>query len=227
MNRRFRLNKAPSGPKLAEPTQKMMAMMLQLGADPLLIGVLLELAGYDRAWIRYLAGPVIIYQGPWAETLPRWVLPAIYQERLATIFTEHTAGQIGDLATPLEALAYLYPAAMQSPLPYEWQQVYLWCGQETLGKYDKLPPDTPFWTLLGSDRPLLLSDYERRYVLQPLQRQIRRKVIELAKSQGVGQPRRKTHTKPPPAPEDGGPSAPILPVSLFDLEANNVETNPH
>lgn len=167
-------------------SKEMLKLMLSGGLDPGIVAALLAGLGLQRQQLRYLSGPIILHTAAWADTLPAWIPAAIAVERLETVLAEYETGQAcgelsraaGDLATPLEVVAYLYPRTLAAPLTPEWQQVYLWCGQEALPRHNKLPPDRPLWQILDSDAPLLLSDYERREFLLPLQRRIRRKVVE-------------------------------------------------
>ena len=159
-------------------SKEMLKLMLSGGLDPGIVATLLAGLGLQRQQLRYLSGPIILHTAAWADTLPAGIPAAIAVERLETVLAEYEAGQAGDLATPLEVVAYLYPRTLAAPLTPEWQQVYLWCGQEALPRHNKLPPDRPLWQILDSDAPLLLSDYERREFLLPLQRRIRRKVVE-------------------------------------------------
>ena len=105
------------------------------------------------------------------------------------IAREVREGTIGALATPLEVMAYMYPATLDAPLADEWVQVYLYCGQEALAKHGKLPIGQSFaQTVLGEEQPLALPAYIQSQFLMPLQRDIRRKVVQLAAERGVAKP---------------------------------------
>lgn len=60
------------------------------------------------------------------------MIPAIYADRAEQIAQEVREGTVGELATPLEVMAYMHPATINAPLSYEWVQVYLYCRQEAL-----------------------------------------------------------------------------------------------
>ena len=102
---------------------------------------------------------------------------------------------VGGLATPLEVVAYMYPATLDAPLSYEWVQVYLYCGQEALAKHGKLPTGQTFaQAVLGEEQPLALTEYIQSQFLVPLQRDIRRKVVQVAAERGVAKQSR-SHPK--------------------------------
>jgi len=172
-----------------ERTLHLITAFAQLEANPHITSVLMAMAALDRRLVRYMAGPVILHRSPWAETLPAWVIPAIYADRAEQIAQEVREGTIGAFATPLEVMAYLYPATLDAPLAYEWVQVYLYCGQEALAKHGKLPAGQSFaQVVLGEDQPLALPEYIQSQFLMPLQRDIRRKVVQLAADWGVAKP---------------------------------------
>ena len=169
-----------------ERTLHLITAFAQLAANPHITSVLMAMAALDRRLVRYMAGPVILHRSPWAETLPAWVIPAIYADRAEQIAQEVREGTIGAFATPLEVMAYLYPATLDAPLAYEWVQVYLYCGQEALAKHGKLPAGQSFaQAVLGEEQPLALTDYIQSQFLVPLQRDIRRKVVQIAAERGV------------------------------------------
>ena len=176
---------------MEDRTLQLITAFSKLEANPQITSVLMEMAEVDRRLIRYMAGPVIVHRSPWAETLPAWVIPAIYADRAEQIAQEVREGTIGELATPLEVMAYMYPATLDAPLAYEWVQVYLYCGQEALAKHGKLPAGQTFvQAVLGEEQPLALTDYIQSQFLLPLQRDIRRKVVQVAAERGVAKPSR-------------------------------------
>ena len=176
---------------MEERTLQLITAFSKLDANPQIMSLLMEMADLDRRLIRYMAGPVIIHKSPWAESLPAWVIPAIYADRADQIAQEVHEGTIGELATPLEVMAYMYPATLDAPLSYEWVQVYLYCGQEALAKHGKLPTGQTFaQAVLGEEQPLALTDYIQSQFLMPLQRDIRRKVVQVAAARGVTKPSR-------------------------------------
>jgi len=204
-------------------TLQLISAFAQLDANPQITALLMEMAQLDRRLIRYAAGPVIVHRSPWAETLPTWVIPAVYAERAEQIAKEAGDGLIGELATPLEVMAYMYPATLDAPLPYEWVQVYLYCGQDALVKHKKLPVDQTFaQTVLGEEQPLELTKYIHSQFLIPLQWDIRRKVLQIAADRGIAkQPRLQRHETDEPVSavdeEQDHISYRPLQISLLDL----------
>ena len=100
-------------------------LLLENGANKEVIAAMLEIAQFSIHHVRWLAGLVIVHQSLWMETLPKWLIEAIYLDRLERIFQEHEIGEIGVLATPAEVLACMYPATMEAPLHSDWVNVYL------------------------------------------------------------------------------------------------------
>ena len=107
---------------------------------------------------------------------------------------------IGELATPLEVMAYMYPATLDAPLSFAWVQVYLYCGQDALAKHKRLPVGKIFaQVVLGEEQPLELTEYINSQFLIPLQRDIRRKVVQIAAERGIAkQPRLQRHNTDEP-----------------------------
>ena len=178
-------------PKLEEHNRKMLEVMMDMGVNPAVVGALLEMAGYSKKHVRYLTGPIVVYDSPWKEDLPSWLPKAIYKERLERILAEEDAGYTGDLATPTEVVAYLHPASLEIPFSHEWTRVYLWAGNEAFRKHGRLPEGRTFWEIVDSP-PIELTRYERRYHLMRLQRDIRRSVVSAAKRQEAKARRRGT-----------------------------------
>lgn len=194
-----------------------------LDPNPTISSVLMEFAEYKKGWVRYQAGPVIIHQSPWAESLPKWVIPAIYSDRAELIAQEAKHGQVGELATLTEVMAYMYPATMDAPLTYEWVQVYLYCGQTALAKHNKLPKGKTFAEVItGNDQPLQLDDYITSQFLIPLQRDIRCRVVQVAADRGVAKEGRRPKPKTlilevPKSQATNSDQGVAVQMSLFDF----------
>lgn len=168
----------PTNLAVSSATAKTMRMMLETGVPPHIIAGLLRVAGSPPEHVRYLSGPVILPNSPWSDSLPDWLSPAIYSDRLAVILTEYSVGIVGNLATPAEVLAYLYPQTLEAPLPEDWQRIYRWVGQETLPRHGQMSrPD--FLIRMHNGLPVTLDVYARQR-LRRLQFDIRRKVVAAA-----------------------------------------------
>lgn len=181
----FRVPDAPTPPSdetMTDASKAMMLMLIEMGMNPQAIGALmLTMAGHNIQHIRYMTGPVITHRSAWMDMLPPWIVPAIYKDRLEQIFIEAEAGEeVATLATYAEGLAYMYPASMEAPLSNEWSNIYFWLSQEVIPKHGRVENIQELCQLMGQDRPVTLSDYEFRYMLNPLLRKIRKGVVEEA-----------------------------------------------
>lgn len=168
---------------LTDNTEAAMLKMLSTGLDKEFAALLLELAKYKLAHVRYLAGPIIVHQSRWENTIPKWLTKAIPAARAEAIFTEAKDGEMGELATDEEVLAYMYPATMAAPLSNHWYQVYMYTGNLVLTKHQKLPQSQTFWEYIGIDRPITYDEVKDDY--EELARDIRKKVVKAAAGRGV------------------------------------------
>lgn len=87
--------------------------------------------------------PIVMFTSPWMDTLPDWIKPEITKQRLI-----HIIRNKGDLksveaqmATDIEALAYMYPASLEFPLSHEWSQIYLYLSTKCLREANKPVPE--------------------------------------------------------------------------------------
>jgi len=168
----------PTNLTVSSATAQVMRMLLENGIPPQLIAGLLETAGFRRAHVCYLRGPVILPTGAWTDNLPDWLTPAIYSDRLAVILSEYSAGIVGYLATPADVLAYLYPRTLDAPLPDDWQRLYRWAGQAVLPRHSQMWR-ADFLERVNGGLPVALTRYERAR-LRRLQYDLRRQVVSTA-----------------------------------------------
>lgn len=168
----------PPNLSVSSATAQTMRMMLETGVPPQAISGLLRAAGFSDTHTRYLGGPIILPDSVWSDSLPNWLSPAVYGDRLYAVITEHSAGIVGDLATPAEVLAYLYPLTMDAPLPEDLRQLYLWAGQEVVPRHSQTGRAN-FLGRVNGGQPVVLTVYERAR-LRRLQYDIRRRVIAAA-----------------------------------------------
>lgn len=205
--------------QLSSQNQQMMLLMMEMGTDKEVLAALLEIAAVSIHHVRWLAGPIIVQKSPWSDTIPTWLLKAIYRDRLEQIFTEMETGEIGELATPAEVMACIYPASMDAPLYRDWVDVYMWCGNEVFTKHKRLPKGKTFWSIIGQNPPIQFSSIKQDY--NQIARDIRRTVIAQAKQRGWGKkqkskPKNKTATNlstPPEKTPNLGND--IVQISLF------------
>lgn len=170
------------GRSISDQTKQMMLAMLDLGLDKRAIGALLDIAGYRKAHLDYVLGPIITHRTPWSADLPAWLYPAIYKDRLELIFAEHDAGNVGELATLSEVLAVLMPATAEAPLSHEWVNVHTWVAQRVYDKHRAPVSGVTFAEAMDGDVVAELSDFERKEHLHRLQYDIRRKVVQAARA---------------------------------------------
>ncbi len=169
--------------------QKILRLLLEMDCSKELIAALLELSEFSIHHIRYLAGPISIHQCGWSEMLPQWLPKAIYLDRFDTIVAENEKGIVGELATPSEVTACIYPATLIAPLDRYWADVYLWAANESLTKHGKLPEGQTFWDVQGIE-PVQMSGYIETECYNRIARDIRRRVVEAGKQRGWGKKRK-------------------------------------
>lgn len=88
-----------------------------------------------------LTDPIIVWPGPWRDTLPEWIKPAITMERLI----ENMKALKGEAptATDAEVLAYMYPRTMEAPIGSDWTQIYLYIATKVMARHKEteIPED--------------------------------------------------------------------------------------
>ena len=109
-----------------------------------------------EGWIDDLVGalcdPIIVYPSGWQDTLPDWIKPQITLERL--IMNIKAAKDGGVPVGDTEALAYIYPWAMEAPMDEQWFRIYMYVFNQAMKfKKTEVPED------LKSEK---LSDYDIR-----------------------------------------------------------------
>lgn len=164
---------------LSESTQKMLLEMLHMGCNKFVISSMLQMANVPARFVQYMEGPVITHRCGWMDSIPNWVFNAVYVERLEKIFEELKQGKPGELATPAEVLACIYPASMEAPMMSHWADTYFWCGATVIPRHrpDYCASPEKFWEHIGSS-PI---SYERvRHDFEYIGRDIRAKVIKHA-----------------------------------------------
>ena len=80
--------------------------------------------------------PIIVYPGGWGDTLPNWLKEVITIERLAMNMKSHKGEE--PIGTDAECCAYLYTAAMTTPLDYDWSRIYLYIATRTYDGWKKV-----------------------------------------------------------------------------------------
>ncbi len=103
-----------------------------------------------------VAGPIVVANVGWGETLPDWIKTQIQLERLAQNM-RRLKGEKVDEATDAEILAYFYTASLTAPISHDYAELYM----HIFSKYKKVS---------GIPSPEL-NNYQRR-LLADLKREI-------------------------------------------------------
>ena len=106
-------------------------------------------------WIDDLVGalcdPVIVFPaGGWENDLPDWIGPQIKLERLImNMKVMHEGGvPVGDT----EALVYIFPRTMESPMSEQWLRIYMYVFNKAMAmKKVEVPEDLKSETLSNYD----------------------------------------------------------------------------
>lgn len=99
-----------------------------------------------------LTAPIITFPSSWSDSLPKQLLQDIKTARIMAALKKE------EIATLPEVVAYMMPATYESPMRYEWANVYLWaCAQymETFRKKD-----------VSELAPVELDSYEQQLLAQ-------------------------------------------------------------
>ena len=143
-----------------------------------------------EAVVEVFTAPLIVYPSGWANTLPDWIKPEVTLQRLARLMK----GDDG-LATDVEALAYMYPRALEAPLDHDWTQIYLYLGARVMrsrltSKGAELPADIKVEQLTpGQERDLIgLKRWirERQGKAVAEKRRAEKKAVEVARQESYG-----------------------------------------
>ena len=110
-------------------------------------------------WISNLVGaltdPIIVFPSPWRDDIPENVKKQIPLERLIMNMKVEHEGKgvpVGDC----EALIYMFPRTMESPMGYEWTHIYSYCFTKAMEFMKvEVPADL---------RVDILSDYDMHHL---------------------------------------------------------------
>ena len=127
--------------------------------------------------LRYLDGPLVLHPGGWDIGILRAMIPPA---RIAQVQMRDAPEY--ELCSLVEALAYFSTMSMVGPLTSEYADIMFWLCQEILDS-----PTRPqrIYEMLGFSKPVRLSDYQRKYILNDLRRDIRQSVIKHARAKGL------------------------------------------
>ena len=138
-------------------------------------------------WIEDLCGaltdPIIVFPSPWQDDIPENIKKQIPLERLIMNMKYPREGKgvpVGDC----EALIYMFPRTLESPMGYEWTHIYSYCFTKAMEfMRTEIPPDL---------RVDVLSDYDM-HQLDDLKRFIWNKRVQYRK--GKARAERQVTTK--------------------------------
>jgi hypothetical protein len=138
----------------------------------------------ETGWVENLVGaltdPIIVFPSPWKDDIPEDLKKQIPLERLImNIKVEHDGKgvPVGDL----EALVYMFPRTMDSPMTDEQNRLYFYCFNQAMKFMHKEVPDD-----LKLKRYEELTDYEMRQ-LDDLKRFIWDRRVKARKERARGE----------------------------------------
>ncbi len=116
-----------------------------------------------------LTDPIIVYPGGWEDTIPERMKAELPLHRLAHVNACLNGKASWDEVCDLEALIYLYTAALSVPLARDWGEIYFYLGTGYMG--NKVPEDM---------RVEKLNDWQERQ-LREFKRWIYQKKVKVRK----------------------------------------------
>lgn len=165
--------------KLTDQTVQRMVDLLRDGISVEFIVQGLKFHHVRPALTHYLKGPLVPSD---LMAIPEWLSTVVRVERLTTIIAEHCAGEVGQLATYADVLAYLYPAASAQYLPDRWDAIYGHVLNTILARHE-LPADEAVQQTV-----CLISAEEAR--LTDLRQELRHTIVQLARLREIAWPGR-------------------------------------
>ena len=97
-----------------------------------------------------LTAPIIVFPSAWQTAIPKDVLNNVTMSRLLC----QLAGE--QMASIPEVVAYMMPRSFESPMPYEWVNIYTWVGLQ----YARQFKETQQVKDMEEIAPKALSDYD-------------------------------------------------------------------
>ncbi len=98
--------------------------------------------------LRYLTGPLIVFDPAWGQDIPAWLRAVVRPARLGLML----AGE-KELASEEEALIYLITASLAQPLDHQWCRTYLRLGARVMARWGHVQSEADFWGMLGEQAP--------------------------------------------------------------------------
>jgi len=138
-------------------------------------------------WISDLAGaicdPVIIHRCSWGtrDMIPDWLAGQIKIDRLLELAVANKENR-APIGTDSEALAYMIPRSMESPMGSDWNDIYLYLATHVIEHSPDKKMEVP-----ADIRHETISDYQMNYLLRPLKHWIYEKKTEHRKEKARGE----------------------------------------
>lgn len=188
-------------------TSRLLEAVAEAGAPRELISALMEMIdeNADQEQIDYLAGPIVLHESAWMDTVPKDLLRAVSAERLRTVQAER-AGQAKWRVGPIELACVMMPAMFEAARPTDLSDLYLWATAHAMAEVRGRPIEQTWADLEGdpvSDEVVLNPRGRCYHAHRDLTHEIRRKVIRLAKERrrGTKWPRQKADKSSRRTPE--------------------------
>ncbi len=137
--------------------------------------------GLGKDSVRYITGPLVVYDGSWGRDVPGWLRSAVRRARIEQVQQEVERGEQGELGTLEEACAYLMTASLAVPLNHDWATIYIYVAGRVLSRHGTLPAG--LWPALGREEGAGLTPCLQDR-LDGLRRWQRRATVRAAKRQG-------------------------------------------
>jgi len=167
--------------KLTDQTVQRMVDLLRDGISVEFIVQGLKFHQVRPVLTHYLKGPLVCCPSG-LMAIPEWLSTVVRVERLTAIIAEHRTGEVGQLATYADVLAYLHPAANTQYLPDRWAAIYRHVLNTTMTRHE-LPTDEA-----AHQMGYLTSSEEAR--LFGLRQELRRTIVRLARLREIAWPGR-------------------------------------
>ena len=82
--------------------------------------------------VHCIAGPLIVFETSWADTIPDWVRQEIKLHRMLQQMRALKVPKDEKRATDIETMAYMMPCTMIAPMGRDWTEIYLWLAHKCM-----------------------------------------------------------------------------------------------
>jgi len=191
-----------------EHKQGLILALAMVNASVDVILAMSELAGLKMTSEqgKYLRGPVMHSNSPWAADTPTWLTQHVSHARLTQIFSEGE-NSYPLLATPLEVTIVMKASALENPLHDEWVNVMTWAAHQAYQVYGPGGISEQAWREIAPEQ---LTPYEQTQCYNRIATDIRARAVKHAPKEVKAAKRVKMADLPPLGmswqfdPETGG-----------------------